>query len=117
MYGVSSLHRGGKQTLTCIILYLICMSSLLTPYSLRRTLYVVHCTSYIVRRTLYVVHCTSYIVRRTLYVVHCTSYTVRRTLCDVHCTSYGKHLYIISQYNLLMLFNLDKIQRSHQLPA
>ena len=37
----------------------------------RRTVYVVHCTSYIVRRTLYVVHCTSYIVRRILYVYDC----------------------------------------------
>ena len=80
MYGVSSLHRGGKQTITCIILYLICMSSLLTPYSLRRTLYVLHCTSYTVRHTVCDVHCTTYIVRRTLYVVHCATYTVRRTV-------------------------------------
>ena len=39
-------------------------------------------TTYTVRRTIYHVHCTTYIVR-TVYVVHCTTYNVRRTTHDV----------------------------------
>ena len=49
-------------------------------YTVRCTLYIVHCTMFTVRRIVYDVHCTTYTVRRTVYVYTTYTYPVRRTV-------------------------------------
>lgn len=71
--------------------------------TVRRLLYVVHCTSCNVRRTVFVMHCMMCTIPRTLYVVHCTLCTVRRTniryaLYDVYYASYEiMHMYTVHE--------------------